>query len=83
MTNQEEGHSEYLSYLLRLWHTQSAGHPVWRTSLEEPLTQEVVHFEDMQALFAFLLARTAQDTATRDRAMPPTLPAILDEGRMS
>jgi hypothetical protein len=50
----------YVSYLLRLWHTQSGGDEVWRASLEDPLTQEVFRFDDLQCLLVFLLEQTGQ-----------------------
>lgn len=50
----------YLSYLLRLWHTHSGGAPVWRASLENPLTQEIMRFDSLSGLFAFLGAQTDQ-----------------------
>jgi hypothetical protein len=58
MSSQGEAPSEYQSYLLRLWRTHSDGAPVWRASLENPLTQEVVRFAGLASLFAFLLAQT-------------------------
>jgi len=48
----------YLSYLLRLWHTHSEGAPVWRASLEDPLTQDIWRFDSLPSLFAFLRAHT-------------------------
>ena len=48
----------YLSYLLRLWHTHSAGEPVWRASLEDPRSQEVLRFDSLPGLFAFLSTQT-------------------------
>jgi hypothetical protein len=66
----------YLSYLLRLWHTHRGGTPVWRATLENPLTQEVVRFDSLADLIAFLRAQTgsghAGDGAGGDR--PPTAP---------
>jgi hypothetical protein len=60
MSNQGGGPPDYLSYMLRLRYTQSEGERVWRAALEEPLTQEVYRFDDLQALFAFLLVQTKQ-----------------------
>ena len=60
MSSQGEAQSVYQSCLLRLWHTHSDGTPVWRASLENPLTQEVVRFAGLASLFAFLLAQTGQ-----------------------
>ena len=54
MSGQREEHSAYQSYLLRLWPTPSAGAPGWRASLADPLTTEVLRFDRLPALFAFL-----------------------------
>jgi hypothetical protein len=55
-----DGSPDYLSYLLRLWQTQSGGAPVWRASLENPLTQEILRFDSLPDLFAFLRAAIGQ-----------------------
>jgi hypothetical protein len=60
MNNPTEARPEYYSYLLRLWRTHSAGEPVWRASLQNPLTQEVVRFDDLPGLLAFLCAQIGQ-----------------------
>ena len=62
MSGQSGIGANYLSYLMRLCQTQCGEGRVWRVSLEEPLTQEVYRFEDLPALFAFLLAQTGQGT---------------------
>lgn len=59
---------DYLSYLLRLWRAPGTGGHVWRASLEEPLTQEVFRFEDLQSLFVFMLAQIGQDEQEGDVA---------------
>ena len=51
----------YLSYLLRLWHIQSEGVAVWRASLEDPLTREVLRFATLPDLFTFLGTQAAQE----------------------
>jgi len=53
--------ADYLSYLLRLRCVPGAEGHRWQASLDEPITQEVFRFEDLQSLFAFLLAQTGQD----------------------
>ena len=59
--NTEQGEQlYYLSYLMRMWRAPTDGDHAWRASLEEPLTQEVHGFKDLQSLFAFLLAQTGQ-----------------------
>jgi hypothetical protein len=64
----------YVSYLLRLWRTQSGGNLVWRASLQEPLTQEVTRFDTLPGLFDFLLAQVGlpDQGATVDGDTPPT-----------
>ena len=44
----------YLSYLLRLWQTESGGEGVWRASLEDPRTGERKGFANLTDLFTFL-----------------------------
>ena len=51
----------YLSYLLRLWHTHSGGESVWRASLEDPRSEEVLRFDSLPGLFAFLSGQTRPD----------------------
>jgi hypothetical protein len=80
MSSHEHAHPEYLSYLLRLWHTQSGGDPVWRVALEDPLTQEVVRFDNLPGLFAFLRTQTGAGTAKDPAAVTPPQD---DEGSMS
>ena len=60
MNNQLHTDTQYLSYLMRLWRTGSAEGQVWRVTLEEPLTQEMHRFDDLESLHAFLLAQTGQ-----------------------
>jgi hypothetical protein len=57
MNSQREEQPDYRSYLLRLWRTQSGDAPVWRASLEEPLTREIWRFDDLPSLVAFLQAQ--------------------------
>jgi hypothetical protein len=66
---------DYLSYLLRLRRTHSGGAPVWRVALEEPLTQEVRHFDDLPGLLAFLAAQTEQGPGTDKHSLevPPRI----------
>ena len=60
--------SGYASYLLRLWHTHSGGAAVWRASLEHPVTREVVRFDSLLELFAYLGAQTGQGSAGEGQA---------------
>lgn len=70
MSSQRDTSPDYLSYLIRLWRTQSGEGRVWRACLEEPLTQEVYRFDDLQSLLAFLLAQTRQSVQA-DTGNPP------------
>ena len=83
MSSQKEGHPDYLSYLLRLRYAHRGDGPVWRVSLEEPLTEQVHRFNDLHSLFAFLLARTEHAQSRQDggREPAPTVrPAIEEDG---
>ena len=60
MSNPPNQSPDYLSYLIRLRRTQTGEGHVWRACLEEPLTQEVFRFDDLQSLLTFLLAQTGQ-----------------------
>jgi hypothetical protein len=80
MPDQDHEHSEYLSYLLRLWHTQSGGASVWRAGLEDPLTQEVLRFENLAGLFAFLRSQTGEGAT---EGSTTTTPSQDDEGSTS
>jgi len=54
---------DYVSYLVRLRRIHcdhGQPDPQWRASLEEPLTQQIFHFESLQSLFDFLLSQTGQ-----------------------
>ena len=55
----------YLSYLLRLWQTESEGRPAWRASLERPGTNERQGFASIEELVDFLWARTGQEAPRR------------------
>jgi hypothetical protein len=44
----------YLSYLLRLWRTPTAGEAAWRASLENPQTGERRGFASLDAMVAYL-----------------------------
>ncbi len=57
----------YLSYLLRLWLEDGEEHErstctqaEWRASLQDPHTQEMQVFANLEALFEFLLKETTQ-----------------------
>jgi hypothetical protein len=79
MGSHDHARPEYLSYLLRLWHTHSGGATVWRAALEDPLTREVVRFDNLAGLFAFLLSRTGEGGAEGNS---PAAVSHDDEGSM-
>jgi hypothetical protein len=61
MTLEPNVRQEYLSYLLRLWRASGDdGKPVWRATLETPVTRETFNFTDLQTLFAYLKTRTSE-----------------------
>ncbi|MFC1879687.1 hypothetical protein ACFLZW_07200 [Chloroflexota bacterium] len=49
----EPNKNNYRSYLLRLWRVQSEGDPL-RASLEDVMTNEVHHFNSLEALVQYL-----------------------------
>ena len=67
----------YLAYLLRLWledgcetAQSGSGQGQWRASLQDPHTQEMQVFTDLETLFEFLLKETMQ------RASKPEMPTF-------
>jgi hypothetical protein len=60
--------ADYQSYLLRLWRTGADG--AWRASLQNTATEQVIHFADIGALLAFLIAQT--DDAPPDPSANPS-----------
>ena len=70
--SKEEG--SYLSYLLRLWQTESVGEGIWRASLEDPHTRERKGFANLTDLFTFL------EQATGHRARDQTTPKADEKG---
>ncbi|MCP4165416.1 MAG: hypothetical protein GY759_05930 [Chloroflexi bacterium] len=60
-----QDHFPYVAYMLRLWLENDEEHRRairtkggWRASLEDPRTQEMQVFADLEALFDFLLKET-------------------------
>jgi len=54
----------YVSYLLRLWQTQSDGQSAWRASLEDPHSGRRRGFAGLAELLAYLeqeIARVVRD----------------------
>jgi hypothetical protein len=58
----------YISYLLRLWRVSRTGKPVWRASLESPLTGQRLAFANLADLFAFLESETGRSSQDQDEA---------------
>jgi hypothetical protein len=44
----------YRSFLLRLWQAGTPEKPVWRASLEDPRTRQVIGFDNLEVLSEFL-----------------------------
>ena len=66
----------YISYMLRLWLENDGdlehairGQAEWRVSLEDPRTQEMQVFVDLEALFDFL-SKEIKRRAPTDPAYP-------------
>jgi hypothetical protein len=60
---------QYISFLLRLWWSGSQEKPTWRVMLENPHTQEIHGFENLDAFFSYLqnmVADEAEDLADQD-----------------
>ena len=51
---------QYRSYLLRLWHSESADQS-WRASLEDSRTGERIGFATLEQMFAFLMEQVERD----------------------
>mgnify|MGYP003702702521 CR=1 FL=1 len=64
----EEG-QRYISYLLRLWQTESDEGLVWRASLENPQSGERLGFISLAELCAYL--ELQMRTSERQIAQPP------------
>lgn len=43
----------YYAFLLRIWHG-TPENPLWRASLEDPHTRQMIYFASVEALCAFL-----------------------------
>jgi hypothetical protein len=44
----------YRSFLLRLWQAGTPDKPVWRASLEDPRTRQVIGFDNLEVLIEYL-----------------------------
>ena len=61
--------STYQAYLIRLW--RDRGQPSWRASAQSVKDGGIVRFASLDALFAFLTAKTASD---KGEDVPPWRP---------
>ncbi len=63
----------YISYLLRLWRVDGESSPLWRASLQQPGTVEVLSFAGLEALVAFLQAEMVKEAVPEplERAQAP------------
>jgi hypothetical protein len=52
-----EGKKEYFSFVLRLWRAGNDEEPVWRASLKNALTQELLGFAGLKEMCAYLEAQ--------------------------
>jgi len=50
----------YYSFLLRLWRVSDAEPPLWRVSLENPHTREVLGFDELETLLEYLQSLTRE-----------------------
>lgn len=59
-------HPDYQSYLLRVWRDDV--HTPWRASLQSTVTERVVQFADLEAMFVFLMAQTSLASEPTNRS---------------
>ena len=52
---------DYVAYLLRLWREKGGESTQWRASLQDPHTGEKVGFASLEALFAYLWKKVAEE----------------------
>jgi len=46
--------SNYLAFLLRIWRDGNSDHSVWRASLEDPHTRQMVYFTNLTSLIEYI-----------------------------
>ena len=63
-----------LVYVIRLWPSGSSEQPVWRSSVQNPLTGERHIFADLADFFAFVEEQTQADVSTADQSDQPYWP---------
>ena len=64
----------YFSFMLRLWRAGNDGEPVWRASLKNALTQELVGFAGLKEMCAYLEAQIKEANLSRQEGcdgLPP------------
>ena len=70
MDREPKDRRDYLSFLLRLWRGEKQD--TWRASLQSTATARIIHFTDVEAMIAFLvaeLAAEADDAGAREPAI--------------
>ena len=68
---------KYFAYLLRIWSGDDPGTPVWRASLEDPHTREILAFDSVESLYDYLCAlktnlKTGDQPLSEDDLRPST-----------
>jgi hypothetical protein len=56
----------YYSFMLRIWSSTEASCQVWRASLEDPLTRQVMGFGSIEALTEYLKQQTTAPPNLQD-----------------
>lgn len=49
-----ESSGSYQAYMLRMWSVERSGQAVWRASLEDPFSGEILGFPNIDALIDYL-----------------------------
>ena len=69
-----EGKKEYFSFVLRLWRAGNDEEPVWRASLNNALTQELLGFAGLKEMCAYLEAQIKEaNLSSKDGLDEPRL----------
>jgi hypothetical protein len=58
----------YHSFLLRIWESGVPENPIWRISLENTMTREMIGFDSVEEMIEFLCStlNATQDTSLSD-----------------
>ena len=70
----------YRAFLLRLWSVEQSGQVVWRASLEDPRTGDLLGFADLVSLFDFLKDRALGAGSADKSSGYPSSPRRYGEG---